>query len=120
MSETMVIYSNEYCPDGDWHCFEAHYSEFEETRQGAGIIDRLRRETESGVSVSGRVSKGKRFDILKQYDYKCQICGRTAHEDGVKLHVDHKTPKAKGGTNDPDNLWVLCKDCNLGKGTKTL
>jgi hypothetical protein len=118
--ESMIIYSNEYCPESDWHCFEAHYSEFEEVGGAERTIKRLNQQTESGVSVSGRVSKGERFDILKRDNYKCQICGRTAREDSVKLHVDHKVPKAKGGTNDPDNLWVLCKDCNLGKGTKLL
>jgi hypothetical protein len=72
------------------------------------------------ASYRSQLSPGDRFDILKEYDYQCQICGRTAHEDGVKLHVDHKLPKARGGTNDPENLWVLCKDCNLGKGAKSL
>ncbi len=27
-------------------------------------------------------------------------------------HVDHKIPKAKGGTDDPDNLWTLCRPCH--------
>lgn len=120
LKDSMVIYSEEHAPSSDWHCFEAHFSEFEEASRGPGIIERLRRrQDEEPVSI-GRVTKGKRFDILKEYDYQCQLCGRTAHEDGVKLHVDHKVPKAKGGTNDLDNLWVLCKGCNLGKGTKSL
>jgi 5-methylcytosine-specific restriction endonuclease McrA len=75
---------------------------------------------QSGISSGSTLPKGERFKILRRDDYQCQLCGRTAEEDGVKLHVDHKVPKAKGGTNDPDNLWVLCKDCNLGKGTKSL
>lgn len=60
-----------------------------------------------------------RYDVMKRDGYKCQICGRDAN-DGVKLEVDHKTPKARGGSDDYDNLWTLCFDCNRGKGTKSL
>lgn len=33
----------------------------------------------------------------------------------VKLHVDHVTPVALGGTDDPSNLVTACADCNGGK-----
>lgn len=31
------------------------------------------------------------------------------------LEVDHKTPLRDGGTNDIDNLWLLCRDCHKKK-----
>lgn len=55
-----------------------------------------------------------RFAVLRRDGYRCRICGRDA-QDGVKLEVDHKIPCAKGGTDDPLNLWTLCFDCNRGK-----
>jgi len=55
-----------------------------------------------------------RFGILKRDDYRCQICGDTAKE-GAKLEIDHITPVAKGGSNDANNLQVLCRVCNAGK-----
>lgn len=55
-----------------------------------------------------------RFSILKRDDYRCQMCGVTA-KDGAKLEVDHIVPVAKDGSNDADNLQVLCRDCNAGK-----
>lgn len=55
-----------------------------------------------------------RFIILKRDGYCCQICGRTA-QDGIKLEVDHKVARSKGGSDDPLNLWALCFDCNRGK-----
>jgi hypothetical protein len=67
----------------------------------------------------GAISLKLRFAILKRDGYRCQICGRNA-QDGVTLEVDHKVPWAKGGTDDPDNLWVLCFDCNHGKRTSDL
>lgn len=35
-----------------------------------------------------------------------------------KYHVDHIMPIALGGSNWPDNLQLLCPDCNRGKGSK--
>jgi rubredoxin len=55
-----------------------------------------------------------RFEILKRDDYRCQICGVTA-KDGATLEIDHIHPVSKGGINEPDNLQVLCRDCNAGK-----
>lgn len=65
------------------------------------------------------ISLSLRFDVFKADNYACQICGAKAN-DGVKLEVDHKIPKAKGGTNEINNLWTLCFKCNRGKGTKDL
>jgi rubredoxin len=58
-----------------------------------------------------------RFEILKRDDYRCQMCGVTA-KDGATLEIDHIYPVSKGGTNEPDNLQVLCRDCNAGKGAQ--
>ena len=55
-----------------------------------------------------------RFEILKRDNYRCQMCGVTA-KDGATLEIDHIHPVSKGGTNEPDNLQVLCRDCNAGK-----
>lgn len=55
-----------------------------------------------------------RYEILRRDGFKCQLCGATA-EDGVKLHVDHIIPIAKGGKTIKSNLRVLCERCNLGK-----
>jgi hypothetical protein len=44
------------------------------------------------------------------------MCGANpAKEDDVLLEVDHRVPLALGGTNDEENLWVLCRVCNQGK-----
>lgn len=71
------------------------------------------------VPRTDSVNVRKRFLVLKRDGYRCQICGRSA-QDNVILHVDHKVPKAKGGTNEMRNLWTLCQDCNLGKMTEDL
>ncbi len=58
-----------------------------------------------------------RYDVMKRDGFKCVLCGRSA-DDGVKLHVDHILPVAKGGKTVMSNLRTLCEDCNLGKSDK--
>lgn len=49
--------------------------------------------------------------ILARQRNMCAICN--ARLD--KYHVDHIYPIAKGGSNDPYNLQILCPPCNLSK-----
>jgi hypothetical protein len=65
------------------------------------------------------ISARHRFEILKRDGFRCQLCGASS-EDKKRLHVDHKVPLAKGGSNEDDNLWTLCERCNLGKSDGTL
>lgn len=39
-------------------------------------------------------------------NYECQVCGRDAHL------VDHIINVKRGGTDDLDNLQVLCQPCH--------
>jgi 5-methylcytosine-specific restriction endonuclease McrA len=38
---------------------------------------------------------------------------------GIRLELDHKLPKSKGGNDDLDNLQTLCFECNRGKKDTT-
>jgi hypothetical protein len=60
------------------------------------------------------VSPKKRMAVLEKYRFKCAYCGATAL-DGVTLEVNHILPISKGGSNDMENLQILCKPCNIGK-----
>lgn len=61
------------------------------------------------------VSKRTRFEVLKRDNHTCRYCGATAPD--VKIHVDHVTPTALGGTDTSDNLVAACVDCNYGKAS---
>ena len=63
------------------------------------------------------IPPGLRFEVMRRDGFRCQLCGATA-ADGASLEVDHKYPVSKGGGNNRDNLWVLCRVCNSGKGDK--
>jgi 5-methylcytosine-specific restriction endonuclease McrA len=60
------------------------------------------------------VPRGLRKEVFKRDGYKCVECG-ARRDDGATLHVDHKIPVSKGGTDELDNLQTLCSDCNLNK-----
>ena len=58
-----------------------------------------------------------RLTVLKRDKFRCVLCGRSpANVPGVVLHLDHLVPFSKGGKTTADNLRVLCRQCNLGKG----
>jgi Restriction endonuclease len=80
----------------------------------ANGLDLLRKWLTLATPERKRIKPSLRFEILKRDNYRCQMCGVTA-KDGATLEIDHITPVSKGGTNDADNLQVLCRDCNAGK-----
>jgi hypothetical protein len=91
--------------------------EIDELRDLLSLFEDAETETKAGAPITGLTG---RFAILKRDGYRCRICGRTAAEDGVKLEVDHKVPRSKGGADTEDNLWTLCFDCNRGKRASDL
>ena len=62
------------------------------------------------------ISLKLRVDILRRDHYKCRWCRRGPDE--VRLQIDHIKPVSSGGSNDPENLQVLCEPCNLGKSNR--
>lgn len=61
------------------------------------------------AKIRGRLPSQLRRAILAR-DGRCALCGATE-----QLTVDHIQLLAYGGTNDPDNLRVLCRSCNSSR-----
>lgn len=59
--------------------------------------------------------KRLRFEVLRRDNHACRYCGATAPE--ARLTVDHVTPVALGGSDEPTNLVTACADCNSGKSS---
>lgn len=128
--ESKVIYEDPFHkiwgesePSGHYfmfHCRECasdlelkilHRSPFQEVEVVFKKIEHLVQQKRKPIKPSVR------YQVLKRDNYTCQSCGATV-QDGEKLEVDHITPVSKGGTNDIENLQVLCKTCNIGKSDK--
>lgn len=62
-----------------------------------------------------------RTELSGCQNHRCCWCGTTFSEELNSTHyptVEHVVPKALGGSNDPTNLAVACKRCNLKRKTK--
>ena len=65
------------------------------------------------------ISPKMRNYIFKRDNWTCAYCGH--HNGGDKeipLHVDHKIPVSKGGSNNFGNLITSCRTCNIKKSNK--
>ena len=72
--------------------------------------------------ISRTISPQLRNEILERNGFTCQLCGAGAGDTDpfnpnrkVRLHIDHIVPISQGGTDDKDNLRVLCSACNQGR-----
>ena len=63
------------------------------------------------------VSKRLRYEIFRRDNHACRYCGASAPD--VPLRVDHVTPVALGGTDEPGNLVTSCEPCNNGKSSSS-
>ena len=85
---------------------------------------RLRRPTTrrpaSPIAASREpIPAGLRFAVLRRDGFRCAYCGR-GEAEGVKLHLDHIVPVARGGRTELENLVTACVTCNVGKSASDL
>jgi hypothetical protein len=64
--------------------------------------------------ASRYISKQIKDEVRKRDRERCVECGATDY-----LEFDHITPYSKGAPNVVDNIQLLCRKCNLKKGSKT-
>lgn len=83
-----------------------------EQRRPACSAARARRKAVPG--------KFKRADVERLYQEQQGKCLACTVDLNTSFQVDHILPLIRGGTNWPNNLQLLCKPCNLSKGTKTM
>lgn len=65
------------------------------------------------------ITDSLRTKIATQAQNRCGYC--LARQEYVPwlLEVEHIIPRAKGGTDEEENLWLACRACNLRKGSQT-
>lgn len=59
----------------------------------------------------GKIRKSMLPAVMEKCNNKCANCGSE-----IDLHIDHITPLSLNGSNELENLQILCKECNLSKG----
>ena len=68
---------------------------------------------------SRKISKELREQVRLEAQNRCGYC--KSHQKYVLglLEIEHIIPKARGGSDQRDNLWLACRLCNNFKGPKT-
>ncbi len=85
-------------PKFDRPCFAVRAKAFKAYQEGRWQIHDL---------LKNNIAKIQNPDV-------CWYCGRKV-EDPKELTIDHIIPRSKGGTNDMDNIFMVCKGCNSSK-----
>lgn len=87
-------------------------------KPGQYILETLERKPVIARAISPQL----RNEILERNGFTCQLCGAGAGDPDpfnpnrkVRLHIDHIKPISQGGTDEKDNLRVLCSACNQGR-----
>lgn len=65
------------------------------------------------VELRKGINLKTRHKTMERDNFCCVLCGRKPPE--TSLVIDHVIPVVSGGTNTPDNLQTLCRECNHGK-----
>jgi 5-methylcytosine-specific restriction endonuclease McrA len=60
-----------------------------------------------------RFSQDSRLILEDRQLWRCATCGVALSKESG-LHVDHMRPISLGGSNEPENLQILCAKCNMG------
>ena len=79
---------------------------------------RLKIKNNKKINHNGRkhLTKSIRHEVFKKYDYRCIECGISKND--TVLEIDHKISVAQGGSDELDNLQLLCRSCNRAKSDR--
>lgn len=64
-----------------------------------------------------RLSQAERDAVTRRAAGCCEYCRSQARFSPAPFSVEHIVPRARGGTDDPENLALACQGCNNRKYT---
>lgn len=66
-----------------------------------------------------RISQKLQNKIRLQAKNRCGYCLLPQHLNPTTLEMEHLHPTSAGGTDEEENLWLACRECNSHKSNKT-
>lgn len=94
---------------GYWHIIGWNYSE--------DIHDAIRRNRPKRVTRPGKSRHYLKLEMYGRQQGRCAKCDH--HFDRVEdLTIDHIVPRDAEGSDEPENLQLLCLTCNSAKGNR--
>jgi hypothetical protein len=65
------------------------------------------------------VTENERQTVIERASHRCEYCQSQMRYATQRFSIEHIQPKAKGGTDDLENLALSCQGCNNHKFTRT-
>lgn len=96
-----------------WEMPESSLRHAEEQRKESKKKAAERRKEYNRRQRIYRQARKHKPHLMEQDGAHCQECGTTEN-----LVVDHIIPLARGGSNEIDNLQLLCWHCNSSKAAR--
>jgi len=66
----------------------------------------------AGDTATEALTPSTRRFIKQDRGNECELCGADGTDEDVTLQIHHRMPQADGGTDAPENLIVLCRECH--------
>ena len=88
----------------------------EDVTKKSGIYEYLLTSGERCLNIRAFDRRDMQAAFEKQ-NHRCAICGEQF--EFKQMQGDHIIPWSKGGKTEPNNLQMLCVDCNLKKSNKS-
>lgn len=104
-------------PDGNWADLFLHLAtKHLKKEQGKKISAKEPQVTQGFAAQRRHIKITLKRELLHKANHCCEFVSPTDGkkcESTYQLQIDHRIPLAKGGTNNSDNLRVLCRTHNL-------
>jgi 5-methylcytosine-specific restriction endonuclease McrA len=84
-------------------------------RNKEAYLAHARKRKARKMGADGDFTKADIDRIMKAQGGRCAHCKTSVKR---RRHIDHIIPLARGGSNWPSNLQILCPQCNMSKGSK--
>lgn len=65
------------------------------------------------------ITEAIKVRVRERADNRCGYCLTQQKYVPWSLELEHVIPRAKGGSDDEDNIWLACRSCNLFKADQT-
>ena len=67
---------------------------------------------------NGKINEAVKLELVASLGDSCGFCGEEDLTKSRRISFDHIEPFSEGGSDDINNLQILCRSCNAIKGNK--